>query len=235
MHGHVKRKERGLLTFKWQISQYNYCHLSRENLCVKQVSTAGLLTASRIRISPRNWISVNRMGWGGYVYQLDVCPRVDLLPVLYWLCFLILPCSTKYDGWTATVNFRALSTVIHLPSLQLANVVDGVQVVGLLLTDVICVCALARIWPYPRGGHCLWYILHVSKSPRVPRDGKSRLREMGMNLPAVDRHASHFTDEVFQAGFCFTYLAFHLACISHPASAGRGVWLWVCINATCSF
>lgn len=62
-----------------------------------------------------------------------------------------------------------------------------------------------------------------------------RLREMGVNLSVADGHASHFSDEVFRAGFGFTYLAFHLTCISHPTSAGRGGWLWVRISATCSF
>lgn len=46
---------------------------------------------------------------------------------------------------------------------------------------------------------------------------------MGVNLPVADGRASHVSDEAFQADFYFTYLAFRLACISHPASAGRGV------------
>lgn len=135
VHGHVKRKERGVCQPLNGTNQPTQLLSFVER--TSEVSTAGLPTPSRIRISLRNLIGVNKTGWGGYFYQLDVCPCVELLPVLYWLCFLILACSTKYDGWTAMMTFRALSTV-PAHSWQMWWTIS-VQVMDLLLTDVMCV------------------------------------------------------------------------------------------------
>lgn len=46
---------------------------------------------------------------------------VDLPPVLYWLCFLILPCTPQYDGWIAVMKAKKGKGILACPSHSVAS------------------------------------------------------------------------------------------------------------------